>query len=225
MAPERYSQKPYEPPAGATQILLVRHGASADFVVGEPFPTNQDGQGDPPLSPIGWKQALALSERLSAEAVDAIYVSNLIRTHETAAPLAGKLDMEAIAVRDLREVYLGDWDGGLFRQKVREPDNPIVAEFLRTRRWDVVPGAENDDAFQQRCVRALAEIANCHPGERVVAVAHGGVIGAILAHTTGAPIWAFAGAENTSVNHLVVHEGTTSMRSFNDTAHLGGCFA
>jgi probable phosphoglycerate mutase len=85
--PEGFRQHRFVAPPGATTVLLVRHGESAPAVPGAPFPL-RDGHGDPPLDPVGVEQAELLGERLRHERVDAIYVTSLRRTHETAAPLA-----------------------------------------------------------------------------------------------------------------------------------------
>jgi probable phosphoglycerate mutase len=53
---ERYNQERWVPPADATELVLVRHGASAAAIPGRPFPL-RDGQGDPPLAPDGREQA------------------------------------------------------------------------------------------------------------------------------------------------------------------------
>ena len=85
--PRSFPQSFFQPPAGACQILLVRHGQSEAFVEGRPFPL-VDGQGDPPLSVLGRFQAEALRDRLRTEPIDAIYASNLQRTSQTMTPLA-----------------------------------------------------------------------------------------------------------------------------------------
>ena len=63
--------------------------------------------------------------RLAGEGVDAIYVSKLRRTSETASALATALDLPMVVDPDLHEVFLGDWEGGVFRQRVAEGD-PIA---------------------------------------------------------------------------------------------------
>src|SRR3984957_4521864 len=84
--PRRFSQVPYEGPPGSTELLLVRHGASADAVEGEEFEFI-DGHGNPPLSDIGREQAELVGARLAHLTIDGIYVTTLRRTVETAAPL------------------------------------------------------------------------------------------------------------------------------------------
>ena len=109
--PEGFRQHRFAAPPGATTVLLVRHGESAPAHPDRPFPM-RDGHGDPPLDPVGERQAELLADRLVHERVDAIYVTSLQRTHQTAAPLAERLGLDLTEVPDLREVFLGDWEGG-----------------------------------------------------------------------------------------------------------------
>jgi probable phosphoglycerate mutase len=51
-----YRQQKFVRPAGATEILLIRHGESRAATEGEPFPL-VNGQGDPELAPTGREQA------------------------------------------------------------------------------------------------------------------------------------------------------------------------
>ncbi|HEV3002578.1 MAG TPA: phosphoglycerate mutase family protein, partial [Solirubrobacteraceae bacterium] len=59
--PERYPQRAFALPPDATEVVLVRHGASVAAVPGQPFPLVL-GRGDPPLSPEGEAQARAVAE-------------------------------------------------------------------------------------------------------------------------------------------------------------------
>jgi probable phosphoglycerate mutase len=217
-------QRRYSPPPGATRVLLVRHGASAHAHPDRPFPL-KDGHGDPPLAPEGHEQARRVGERLAAEhaagrTIDAIYVTSLTRTHETAAPLAGLLGIEPTEVPELREVHLGEWEGGALRLKAVEGD-PRYLEVIEQERWDVIPGAESSEAFGARLWAGLGRVVAAHPDQTVVAVVHGGVIGQLLADTVGVTGFTFAGADNTSISELVVDAaGRWSLRRFNDTAHL-----
>jgi probable phosphoglycerate mutase len=219
---KEYRQLRFMRPPGACELLLVRHGESAPAKVGEPFPL-VDGQGDPALDPVGEAQAERLAERLAGEDVDAIYVTTLRRTAQTAAPLASRLGLEVQVEADLREVHLGEWEGGVFRERVAEGD-PIALRMREEQRWDVIPGAEPADAFAARVRGAINRIASSHRDKTVVVVSHGGTIGQILADATNARPFAFTGADNASVSHLVVHDGQWFLRRYNDTAHLGLAF-
>ena len=211
-------QRRYEVPPGATDLLLIRHGASAPYVDGNAFDL-VDGHGDPPLSADGVGQAEFVCARLAAAGVNAIYISTLRRTAETAAPLAARLGLTVHVDADLREVHLGEWEGGIFRKNVAD-GHPIAVRMLAEERWDVIPGAESSETLASRVRAAVERIAAAHPGQRVAAFTHGGVIGQALALASGSRPFAFLGAENASISRLVISGDRWIVRGFNDTAHL-----
>jgi probable phosphoglycerate mutase len=213
-----FGQRPYEPPPDATEILLVRHGQSASFVESQPFEL-VDGQGDPPLSEHGHEQARLVARRLRSVPIDAIFVTNLQRTRQTIEPLALAIGMEPMVEPDLREVHLGEWEGGLYRKMAAER-HPAFIEMNATQDWGAVPGGETSTQLRTRVRRAIERIHSNHPGQRIIAVSHGGAIGAVLAEATGARSLAFASADNASISHLIVHGDRWIVRRFNDTNHL-----
>ena len=212
----------FERPPGATTILLVRHGESVPARADRPFPL-VDGHGDPELHPQGELQAAKVAERLSrprrGEKISAVYVTNLRRTAQTAAPLCEALGLKPVVEADLREVFLGEWEGGVYRLRLRE-GGPIVDRLMTEGRWDVVPGAEPDDVFISRIRAGIGSIASAHPDSLVAAFTHGGVIGRIAAQAVGAKPMSFSGAENGSITELLVTQERWFLRNFNDTAHL-----
>jgi 2,3-bisphosphoglycerate-dependent phosphoglycerate mutase len=217
-ATQEYRQQRFARPQGATEILLVRHGESRAATTEAPLPL-VDGHGDPELHEAGRVQAQRLAERLRREAIAAVYVTNLRRTTETAAPLCAHLGLTPIVEPDLREVFLGEWEGGVLRMKAHAND-PLYQQLIAQQRWDVIPGAESRQALNTRVTRALERIRTRHPDELVVAVAHGGVIGHILAQATGARRFAFNGADNGSISHIVLVGEQILLRRFNDSSHL-----
>lgn len=219
-SPRTFSQRPYVGPPGSTEILLVRHGASADSVEGETFEL-VEGQGNPPLSQAGRHQAELVGHRLAQESFDGIYVTPLRRTSQTAEPLVARCGVKPVVEADLREVFLGEWEGGLLRQKALDRD-PLFEEVMRRQRWDVVPGAEPREDFVGRLRRAVERIATADPGGRVVAFSHGAAIGEILAQASGSSPFAFVGADNASISRIVVAPDRWVVRGYNDTTHLVG---
>ena len=219
-APRSFSQRPYVGPPGSTELYLVRHGASADSVEGEAFEL-VEGQGDPPLSEVGRHQAEQLALRLATEPFDGLYVTTLRRTAETAAPLVERTGLQPVVEADLREVFLGEWEGGLLRQMAADQD-PMFERVMREQRWEIIPGAETREAFGGRLRRAVERIAAEHAGGRVLVFSHGAAIGEILSQATGSEPFAFVGADNTSISRLVVAEQRWVLRGYNDTAHLAG---
>ncbi|WP_299731794.1 histidine phosphatase family protein [uncultured Tateyamaria sp.] len=213
-----YRQPRYAPPPGAADLFLIRHGESAPARPGIDFPM-KDGHGDPALHPAGEAQAVAVGERLKREAFAALYVTKLIRTQQTAAPLARHLGLELRENPDLHEVHLGDWDGGLYRIKAAAQD-PVYMQVVAEQDWAAIPGAESREAFFGRVRRGLMDIARAHADESVAVFVHGGVIGAALAMATGSEPFAFLGAANGSISRLVIKDERMVVRGFNEVQHL-----
>lgn len=213
-----FRQPAFEPPPGAAQLLLVRHGESAPYRHGEPFPL-VGGQGDPPLHPVGEEQAERVGERLAHEDLAAIYVTTLQRTAQTAAPLAERLGLIPVVEADLREVHLGEWEGGEFRKHVAHGHPAALAAF-EAGSWDPIPGAEQAVDLEARVRAAVNRIAAAHADQCVAVFSHGGVISQIAAIATGGRPFSFL-TDNAAVSHLVVDaDQRWLLRTYNDTTHL-----
>lgn len=215
---EEYRQFRFTLPPGATEILLVRHGESQPAREDRPFP-KVDGQGDPPLAEVGEEQAELVAKRLEHEELDGLYVTTLRRTHQTAEPLAKRLGITPVVEPGMREIHLGEWEGGLFRIRVAQQD-PLAQEMFAKERWDVIPGAESTEDFAARIRDSLTRIAAAHTDRRVAVFTHGGTIGQVVSMATGARPFAFIDADNASITQLVVWGERWVIRRFNDTAHL-----
>ncbi len=217
---DSFEQTPYELPAGATEIVMVRHGASAPPVEGIPNPL-VGGHSDPALADAGRVQAELVAESLREEPISAIFVSTLRRTAETAAPLAAALGLEPVALADLREVFLGDFEGGVYRIKTAEGD-PVIKEVFEREAWSAIPNAEAFEDFGPRITRGVEEmVRQVGPDRAAVAVLHGAVIGQLCRQATASRPFAFVHADNGSVSRLVVGAyGRWLLRSFNDISHL-----
>ena len=214
-------QRPYVPPPGSVTVTLIRHGASAPVIPGQRHPM-LEGQGNPSLDPIGVEQALRTAEALCAPTqrpIDAIYTSTMVRTQQTAEPLAERLGLTPIALTDLREVHLGELEGGRLREAAVAGD-PIFEATMAAQRWDTIPGAESEEAFSERLTRGLEAAVAGRSNQRVALVVHGGVIARMLADLTGSSNFAFKGADNASVSELVLlADGRRWLRSYNVTYH------
>lgn len=222
-AVEPVRQYRFSAPPGACDLLLIRHGESQATVAGQQFPT-VGGHADPPLAEEGHREARAVADRLEHEEISAIYTTTLTRTKQTAAPLAERLGLDPREEGDLREIHLGEWDGGEYRIRSRNGD-PLVKRVFAEQDWGLIPGAESAEDFTARVRAGIERIAQAHPDQRVVAVVHGGVIGAALAMATGSQPFAFIASANASLNHLVVTSTQDPrrrwiLRRFNDTGHL-----
>ena len=208
----------YLPPQGSTQLLLIRHGESTPADPRVPFPM-VEGHGDPELGADGRHQAEMIAERLADEPLDAIYVSNLQRTHQTAAPLLSRMGREAVEEPDLREAHLGDWEGHLWRIRIAER-HPLAVQMIDEQRWDVIPGSEPVDVFADRVATILNTLAARHPGRAVAVFTHAGVIGQAMARACRSDPYPFNAADNASISQIVISGNRWRIKRFNDTAHL-----
>ena len=218
---DSFEQTPYELPPGATEIVLVRHGASAPPVEGMPNPL-VGGHSDPALAEAGRAQAELVAEGLRHEPVSAIFVSTLRRTQETAAPLAEALGIEPEPpLEELREVFLGDFEGGVYRIKAARGD-PVIQRVFSEEAWSEIPGGESFEHFGARVTAGVGKIVErTGPDRAAVAILHGAVIGQLCRQATESRPFAFVHADNGSISRLVVQpDGRWLLRSFNDVSHL-----
>lgn len=162
-----------------TRLLLTRHGESVANVA-----RRFSGREDVALTPLGRRQARALGRRLREFAIDAAYVSPLIRARETAEIALRGRGIEAVSEPGLREISFGDWEGCTF-DEIRER---WPAEWGQLRAFDERFCAPNGEPFteaQARVVAAAVAIVGRHPDQTVLLTAHGGTLQLLLAHVLG----------------------------------------
>jgi probable phosphoglycerate mutase len=211
--PSAVPQPSLRAPGAGAELLLIRHGRSADVVPGSPESL------DPPLHVEGVAQAAALAARLASKRIDAIYASHLARAVQTAQPLAEARGLTIESIEDLEEVRLGDWAAGEFRRRAMVSDPEWLA-WRRTRRWDGIPGGEGDLVFRTRVTAAVDAIARRHPDGTTAIVVHGGVIQAYLAQVLEIAHTLWLTVENTSVTKVLVGDGEHEVVVAGDCHHL-----
>ena len=86
------------------RLLLIRHGQTASNVT-RLLDTAAPGA---PLDEVGLEQARALAEALADEPIEAVYASDLIRSQQTAEPLALRHGLEVIVRAGVREIQAGE---------------------------------------------------------------------------------------------------------------------
>ncbi len=171
------------PDAGATRIVLIRHGEAAcnlNRVVGGRV-------GCTGLTELGKRQVAALADRLyesgELRGASALYSSVLPRAVETAERLRAVVGPGPRALGPVRELcelcelHPGESDGMTWDE--------VVATF-GVPDWDVdptvpiAPGGESWSEFIGRASDAVRAVVREHQGELVVAAVHAGVIEATM---------------------------------------------
>ena len=149
---------------GVTYFALVRHGETDWNRHGR-----LQGSADIPLNDTGRAQAREAAHRLAARQWDRLVSSPLSRASETADLIGAELGLHRSATyADLRERHYGEAEG--------LTDYEAYIEWPHG--W--YPGLEPRAEVAERGVRTLGHLADEHPDDAVVVVAHGGVIRAIL---------------------------------------------
>lgn len=158
-----------------TRMLLVRHGQSTWNAEGR-----WQGHSDPPLSPLGERQARAAAPAVVALGVTAVYSSDLIRARQT-AELVAPPGMTPVVVPPLRERNVGEWEG-LTRVEI-EARYPGMLEA-----HDSPPSFESDESLLGRVLPALDKIIGELAADDVALIAtHGGVIRTVERHLGSPP--------------------------------------
>lgn len=149
-----------------TEFVLIRHGETAWNVE-----LRYQGSTDIPLNDLGVRQAQALADSMRGEQWDVIVSSPLQRAWNTALPIAEAIGIDAehlIPDPRLMERAFGVGEGLLGHE--RESQYP----------GDTWEGLESRADVETRAVEALEDYLGRYPNNRIIMVAHGGWINAVL---------------------------------------------
>ena len=152
------------------KLLLIRHGQTPGNVAGQldtAFPC-------PGLTQLGERQAAALPEALSDEAIDALYTSTLLRTQRTVLPLAKATALQPSILDGVHEIEAGSLE--------KKTDHESHMRYMSTVfAWtdgdlDVrMPGAFNGHDFFARFDASVEEVVAAGHQTAVI-VSHGAAI-------------------------------------------------
>lgn len=149
------------------RLILVRHGRTPSNVgflldTAEPGADLDDG---------GLEQAAELVERLSHHQIEAIYTSNLVRTQQTARPVAEERGLELQVLPELREISAG-------HDELSTDATRYIGTLIAWGTGDLdarIPGGENAHEFFSRFDAAIHRIAQ-EGREVVMVVSHGAAL-------------------------------------------------
>lgn len=197
-----------------TTFLLIRHAA---HVLGSGVIAGRSAEAV--LSPTGIEQAAKMAQRVASLPVKAIYCSPMMRTQQTARPLAERLGLAIQTSDALSEIDFGQWQG----RKIDE-----LRGEERWKQWNTfrsgtrAPGGELMGEVQARIVDFMLRLRVQHANESVAIVSHGDVIKAAVACFLGVPLDLFQRIEISlaSVSVVVIGDYGPWVLGVNETGDV-----
>ena len=186
------------------RLLLIRHGQTPANVRGE-LDTAHPGPG---LTALGHRQAAAIPSALAGETIDAIFVSTLVRTQLTAAPLAAARGIEPQILDGVHEIEAGLMEMATDHASYKAYLETAFAWGLGDRRV-VMPGGTDGFAFFERFDASVRQI-GASGAETAVLVSHGAAIRVWVAAAASNIAPTFSADQDLDNTALVTLEGSPS---------------
>jgi len=155
----------------ATRLYLVRHGENRANLTKE-FSSRKV---DYPLTIKGQLQARQTAEFFVGKDIAAVYTSPLKRAQETAEVISGRLGIQAIVKENYREVDVGEMEGRPPNAADWALHDQILWGWMNGSPERLFPGGDNYWSLWDRFYQGMLQVANDHPGQNVIIVAHGGI--------------------------------------------------
>jgi len=200
-----------------TKIFLVRH-AEAE---GNLFRVAH-GQYDSTITPQGYRQLSYLRDRFKDEKLDAVYGSDLTRTHTTASALYVPRGLEFRPLPLLREIRLGIWEQKTWGE-IQRMDKQMYIDFNKRPDLWHIEGAETFPEVRDRMLAGIRRIAAENPGATAAAASHGAALRTLLGTLQGmtlAEIGQTGHGDNTAVSLLEVNGDDIKVIFRDDASHL-----
>jgi broad specificity phosphatase PhoE len=141
------------PHARTITLTFVRHAesqANADGVIDTDIP-------GPGLTPLGEDQAEQIAHQLGRNKYDGIFASTMVRTQQTAAPLAQKLGKQVQVLPGLREINAG-WFQDKPNSMAKSTYLVAPADWLNGDLGDAIPGSVTGKQFNDQFTAAVQKI-------------------------------------------------------------------
>lgn len=198
-------------------LVIVRHALPVRRIA------EAGAAADPELTELGLRQAEATAEWLAEESFDAVYSSPLLRARQTAEPLAARHGID-ITIEDGIAEYDRQSEFYIPLEEVKASDDPELKAHWQAlaedRLEDVIADAHT---FKPRVAEAMQRLIDAHPGQRVLAICHGGVINVALGWVLDHPRTLWFEPAYASIHRVAAsRSGIKSIVSINETGHLRG---
>lgn len=187
-----------------TEICLVRHGETDWNSFGK-----LQGRTDIPLNSNGINQARECGKFLASANWDLIVTSPLQRAKQTAEIISRLINIPIYEMADFLERDYGDAEGMTVKERAAAfPDKNY-------------PNQENRNSLNKRVMIGLEKIIQSYKCRRVILVAHGAVINAILAQLSNGKV-GFGKTKliNACISNIDFSQDTWNIRDFNQVTHL-----
>ena len=179
--------------ADSITLTWVRHGESDGNVAGAGIDTKVPG---PELTELGEQQAEAIAQQLKDGGYDSIYVSDMIRTHQTAAPLEVLLpDLPVYEEPGIHEISAGIFEGSAIDSGLGR-----IGYFLIPVAWTLglrslpIPGGETGNGFEARVNGAIADV-----------IANGDTKPVLFSHGATIMVWTMMNVDNPDISLMLSH--------------------
>src|SRR5690349_8986510 len=152
-----------------TVLYLIRHGATEANLA---RPARLQGRRhNPPLAPLGVRQAEATRDFLAVRPIDHCYCSPLLRALQTATIVAAPHGLTPQSIDALTECDVGRWEG-LDWPSIRSVEADAYWRFMTSPGEFGYPGGESFADVARRVTPALEELLETHAGDAILVVAH-----------------------------------------------------
>lgn len=141
------------PQARSITVTFIRHAeseANASGVIDTQVP-------GPGLSQQGKRQAEEVAHQVAGKHYDGIYASTMVRTQQTAAPLAAELGKQVQVLQGIQEISAGWFEGKPVSQ---EQSTYLLApaDWLKGDLQDSIPGSVTGKEFNDRFTAAMQKV-------------------------------------------------------------------
>jgi broad specificity phosphatase PhoE len=204
-----------------TTLFLLRHAATEANLA---KPARLQGRyQDPPLAPLGVRQAEATRDFLAVRAIDVCFCSPLKRAVETAQIVAEPHGLTPTPIDDLTECDVGDWESKSWPE-IRAQHAAAYRDYMADPSRHGYPGGENFQQVQRRASRAIEAILRRHQGQGILIVSHHVVNRVYLAGVLGLPprMARQVALDNCGISVVTRERGESSVTMLNAAFHLQG---
>lgn len=183
---------------------MVRHGETDWNAIGK-----LQGKTDIPLNGAGILQAEECSEFLKTSQWDVIITSPLKRAKQTAEIINKNVIVPVVEMEEFLERDYGDAEGMTYEERISKFPNKIY------------PNQEERASLNKRVIEGIEKINQRYGEKKILLVAHGAVINAILAVLSNGKIGSGkTKLINACISNIYLHQDEWNIKDFNQISHL-----